>query len=154
MAGGTACCGCQVRNYGNLPADFPESNVIAVTFYLTTSRENSYYTRVKAGPSKLKLVIGDRETTATSEQAPGGTELPVDAAWWITLKFDPPAPATPGPAWQLLDGNDDIYSNVWPHSSDVDETGLQGAHEIYDCQYAALTNVWYSVQFLLAPTAP
>jgi serine/threonine protein kinase len=154
VAGGTSCCGCRVRNYGNLPADFPESNVSAVTFYLTASREDSYYTRVKAGPSMLMLILGDRETTATSEQVPSGTEVPVKASWLITFKFDPPVRAMPGMGWELLDGDDNIYSNVWPHCSNVDETGLQGVHEIYDCQYAAVTDMWYSVQFNLALVAP
>jgi tRNA A-37 threonylcarbamoyl transferase component Bud32 len=152
VAGGTSCCGCRVRNYGNLPADFPESDVSSVTFYLTASREDSYYTRVQAGPSMLKLILGDRETTATSEQVPSGREVPVKASWLITFNFDPPVRAVPGMGWELLDGDDNIYSNVWPHCSDVDETGLQGVHEILDCQYAAVTDVWYSVQLdLVAP---
>jgi hypothetical protein len=124
--------------------------VSAVTFYLAASREDSYYTSVKAGPSKLKLILGDTEATATSEQVPSGTEVPVNASWLITFKFDPPVPAMPGMEWELLDGDGNIYSNVWPHCSDVDETGLPGVHEILDCQYAATTNVWYSVQLLLA----
>jgi serine/threonine protein kinase len=150
VAGGTSCCGCRVRNYGNLPEDFPESNVSAVTFYLTASREDSYYTSVKEGPSRLKFILGGTETTATSEQVPSGTEVPVKASWLITFKFDPPVHAMSGMEWELLDGDDNIYSNVWPHSSDVDETGLPGVHETLDCQYSEATSLWYSVQLALA----
>ncbi len=151
-AGGTSCCGCQVRHYGNLPADFPESDVSAVTFYLTTSREDSYYTHVKAGPSKLMLTLGDKESTATSRELPSGTEVPVKASWLITFEFDPPVRAMPGIEWQLLDGDDNIYSNVWLHCSDIDKEGLPGAQEIYDCQYAGVRNAWYSVKLDLAPS--
>jgi len=154
VAGGTACCGCRVRNYGSLPADFPESRVDAVTFYLTNSREDSYYTRVQAGPSRLKLILGDREATATSRQALNETEEPVSTPWFVTFTFDPPVQAKPGIEWQLLDGDDNIYSNVWPHCSDVDRAGLPGVHEIYDCQYTATTDTWYSVQFNLTAQAP
>jgi hypothetical protein len=126
--------------------------VSAVTFYLTVSREDSYYTHVKAGPSILTLILGDRETTAISEQVPSGTDVPVKASWLITFEFDPPVRVMPDTTWELLDGDDNIYSNVWPHCSDVDEAGLPGVHEIYDCQYAAVTDVWYSVQLaLVAP---
>lgn len=150
MAGGTSCCGCQVRNYGSLPADFAESSVNAVTFYLTASREDSYYTRVKAGPTRLRLILGDRESTAISTKVPSGTETPVETTWLITFKFDPPVQAGPGLEWQLLDGDNNIYSNVHIHCSDVDKEGLPGIHEVYDCQYAEARNVWYSVKFDLA----
>jgi len=151
VAGGTSCCGCGVRVYGQLPADFPAGPVSAVTFYLTTSREDSYYTRVKAGPSKLLLILGDRESTATSVEVAGGTETPVEASWRVTFDLAPPVQAAPGLKWELLDGDGDIYSNVWLDCSDIDKEGLPGVIEITDCQYAGTTDVWCSVQFDLAP---
>lgn len=151
MAGGTSCCGCGVQVYGQLPTDFPAGPVNAVTFYLATSREDSYYTSVKAGPSKLLLILGDRESTAASVEVAGGTETPVEASWRVTFELAPPVQAAPGLKWELLDGDDDIYSNVWLHCSDVDKEGLPGVIEITDCQYAGTTDVWCSVQFDLAP---
>jgi hypothetical protein len=151
VAGGTSCCDCGVRNYGRLPTDFPEGDISAVTFYLTNSREDSYYTSVKAGPSKLILALGDGESTATSVQVAGGTEMPVEASWLASFDFDPPVQAGPGLKWELLDGDDNLYSNVWLHCSDLDEQGLPGVVEIHDCQYAGTTDVWCSVKFDLAP---
>jgi len=150
-AGGTTCCGCGIRAYGQLPAGFPAGPVGAVTFYLTSSREDSYYTRVKAGPSRLRLILGDREATATSEPVAAGTETPMEVPWRITFEFAPPVQAAPGLKWELLDGDDDIYSNVLLHCSDVDKEGLPGAIEITDCQYAGTMDAWCSVQFELAP---
>jgi hypothetical protein len=143
-----------VRNYGRLPATFPDSYVHGVTFYLNASRADSYYTRVQAGPSTLQLILADRPAFATSQQVPAGFDLPVDAAWLVTFEFDPPVRTTAATQWMLLDGDDNIYSNVWPHCSDLDPTGLPGTHEIFDCQYAAVTNVWYSVRFDLVPASP
>jgi hypothetical protein len=153
-AGGTSCCGCRVRNYGRLPATFPDSYVSGVTFYLTGSRTDSYYTRVQAGPSTLQLVMAGQAASATSQQIPAGLETPVDAAWLVTFEFDPPVRTTAATQWVLLDGDDNVYSNAWPHCSDLDQTGLPGTHEIFDCQYAAVKNVWYSVRFDLVPASP
>ena len=109
---------------------------------------------MQAGPSALQLVLADRAVTATSQQIPAGLETPVDAAWLVTFAFDPPVRAAAATTWMLLDGDHNIYSNVWPHCSDLDQTGLPGTHEIFDCQYAAATEVWYSVQFDLEPASP
>jgi tRNA A-37 threonylcarbamoyl transferase component Bud32 len=154
VAGGTSCCGCQVRNTGRLPAAFPDSYVGGVTFYLTASRADSYYTRVQPGPSTLQLILANRAVTATSQPAPAGLEMPVEASWLVTFEFEPPVRATAATTWMLLDGDHNIYSNVWPHCSDLDQTGLPGTHEIFDCQYAAATEVWYSVRFDLEPASP
>jgi tRNA A-37 threonylcarbamoyl transferase component Bud32 len=150
-AGGTACCGCRVRNYGQLPPNFPEADVNAVTFYLATSREDSYYTQVKAGPTGLKLILGDRESLAATRKVAGAARLPVQVPWLVTFKFDPPVRARPGTQWQLLDGDGDIYSGVWPHCSDLDREGLPGVQEITDCQYADAVDVWYSTKFDFGP---
>jgi len=147
QAGGSSCCGCVVENRGTLPEDFPKSYVRAVTFYLTASHTNSYYTSVEEGPTKLKLVLGDRESVATSQRVSPGAELPVDVPWIITFEFDPAVEAGPGTPWELLDGDDEIYSNVLLHSSNIDREGLPGTWETSNCQYAAVKDVWYSVRF-------
>jgi len=86
-AGGTACCDCGIKHYGKLPDDFPEGNVRAVTFYLKTSRSNSYYTTVKKGPTKLKFILGKRESTATSREVKPGEDLAVKVPWVIIFEF-------------------------------------------------------------------
>jgi len=151
QAGGSSCCGCVVEHRGTLPPDFPRGYVRAVTFYLTASHSDSYYTRVKKGPTKLRLVLGGRESVATSQEVSPGAELPVDVPWLITFKFDPPVEAGPGTPWELLDGDDEIYSNVLLHSSNLDEEGLPGTSETKECQYAAVKDAWYSVRFELVP---
>ena len=72
------------------------------------------------------------------------------------VMLPPLTPPNLSEVWQamLLDGDHTIYSNVWPHCSDLDQSGLPGTHEIFDCQYAAATDGWYSVRFDLEPASP
>ncbi len=66
FAGGSPCCGCTTTHSGTLPENFPSISVDSVTFYLATSRNNSYYTAVQEGPTDITLVLGESEATATS----------------------------------------------------------------------------------------
>lgn len=153
FAGGSSCCGCQLKHYGTLPNDFPEQDVDAVTFFLTTSRANSYYTSIAVGSTTLELVFTDpvskesHSSLAISKPVEDGMVLPIDVPWYMTFEFDPPVHIGPGTEWQLLDGDDNIYSAVWLHLSDVDQQGLPGTAQTYDCQYAEKRNVWYSLKF-------
>jgi TolB-like protein len=148
FAGGTSCCGCRVKHYGKLPADFPARDVEAVTFYLNGSRSNSYYKNVKAGPTKLRFVFGDKESIASSVQLPDFEHHPVKHKWFIKFLFDPPVSAGPGTKWQLLDGDNNIYSAVFVHSSDNDdEGGLPGIDEQTGCQYTHRVQSRYSARF-------
>ena len=117
----------------------------AVTFYLTGSREDSYYTRVRAGPTKLMLTLGDRKSTATSMEVPSGTKVPVEVPWLVTFELDPPVQAMPGLEWHLLDGDEDIYSNVHLHCSDIHKEGLPGTLEVYDCHKAERASAFCSI---------
>jgi hypothetical protein len=78
-----------------------------------------------------------------------GTD-PVDHQALLTFEFNPVVNVEAGVAWELLDGDDNIYSAVWPVASDIDPIGLPGAYEVYDCQYNDVTDIWYSVLFTLA----
>jgi len=147
FAGGSACCNCVTEHYGRLPADFPGGDVISVTFFLTMSRSSSYYTRVKAGPTQLKLILGKNEAIATSEQVKPDTELPVEASWLISFPFKPPARVEPGMTWKILDGDGDIYSAVGLYSSDVDLTGLPGFAKVSGCQYSRIGQSSYAADF-------
>ncbi|UCE05097.1 MAG: hypothetical protein JSW07_15955 [bacterium] len=154
FAGGTACCGCMVKHYGKLPQDFISGDVKAVIFYLNTSRENSYYTKVKQGPTKLKLILGERQSIATSVKLSDFEYLPVKHKWYIKFGFEPPVKVTPGTKWEILDGDDNIYSAVWLHSSDIDKEGLPGIEEQTGCQYTHRIEQWYSVKFDLLGSRP
>jgi serine/threonine protein kinase len=148
-AGGSSCCGCQVRHYGRLPADFPAGEVSALTFYLSSSLKDSYYTRVSSGSTRLRLVLGERESAATSVPA-SDDEGPSQARWSITFTFDPPARVAAETEWQLVDGDENLYSAVLLHSSDVADDGLPGKYEVSGCQYTRTIDMWYSVRFTRA----
>ena len=92
FAGGSACCGCRIDHYGQLPMDLPEGTVSSVVFYLRGSRADSYYTRIKNGPNRLKLIVGNRSSVAMSRQLPADEELAIKAPWILDFKFSPPAP--------------------------------------------------------------
>ena len=147
FAGGTSCCNCRVVHSGKLPNTFAAGEFSLITFYLVGSRSNSHYQRLKTGPTKLKLVLGDRSAVAMSEKVNAGTELPVNVPWIIQFKFDPPVQAAPGTAWRLEDGDNNLYSAVLLHSSDADQKGLPGIDEQSGCQYTHKVNSWYSVKF-------
>lgn len=146
FAGGSACCGCELRHYGILPADFPEMEVSSVTFYLAMSRENSFYMNPQEGSTTLTLRLGDEEASAASERAPLESVLEVDVPWILSFEFDPAVFVGPGTQWQLLDGDGDIYSAVGLHASDDSGSGLPGVSETSNCEYGRTTNLWYSVQ--------
>ena len=147
FAGGSSCCGCNIRHYGTLPDDFPSVNVNTVTFYVTTSRSNSYYTSIVNGPNDLKLKLGDSEDIASSIQLENILNDPVEHSWILQFEFDPPVSVGGGTSWELLDGDDNIYSAVWLHASDVDQYGLPGTYEVTNCQYNEKRNHWYSIKF-------
>jgi len=149
FAGGTACCNCAVEHYGNLPDDFPVCAVNSVTFYLTNSRSNSYYTSIQKGPTALRLILGNSQSRATTVEIPPGSILPLKVPWVVVFPFNPPAAAGPGAQWKLLDGDNNIYSAVWVKNSDLGRTGLPGTSRIYGsgCQYARVEKGRYSVKF-------
>ncbi len=153
FAGGSACCGCRIDHYGQLPSDFPEGEVSSVTFFLRGSRADSYYTRIKNGPNRLKLIVGNRSSVAMSQQFLADKELGIKAPWILDFKFSPPAPVTSEMSWKLLDGDNNIYSAVLLHSGDVDlQHGIRGYYKTYDCQYSRVENQSYSVRFNFAKT--
>ena len=151
FAGGTSCCGCELRHYGTLPGDFPEMEVASATFFLTMSRENSFYLNPQEGPTALKLVLAGREVETTSAEVSAGASPAVDVPWTITFEFDPPVPVGPGTPWDLLDGDDDIYSAVGLHAGDDGGGGLPGVSETSACQYARTTDLRYSAEFMGPP---
>lgn len=147
FAGGTACCNCKVRHYGNLPADFPAGKVFALTFYLLGSRSNSYYNTVQDGPTELKLVMNGRECIAISKELPDFMNEPVRHKWLITFPFDPPVYLAPQSKWELIDGDNNIYSAVLLHASDSGlGDGLPGVDEQTGCQYNHKYQMKYSVK--------
>jgi hypothetical protein len=148
FAGGSACCGCRIDHYGQLPSDLPEGKVASVVFFLRGSRADSYYTRIKNGPNRLRLTIGNRSSTAMSQHAAEGEKLDIKAPWILDFVFSPPAPVKPGMPWKLLDGDNNIYSAVLLHSGDVDlQHGLKGYYKTYNCQYSRVEDQSYSVKF-------
>jgi TolB-like protein len=148
FAGGSACCNCQIDHYGNLPDDLPKGKVSTVSFYLRGSRQSSYYTRIKEGPNSLKLILGVNESIATSQKNSTGDQMSDKAPWILNFVFSPPAPVDPLMKWQLLDGDNEKYSAVLLHSSDVDlEHGIRGFYKTYGCQYARTEQQSYSVKF-------
>jgi len=151
FVGGGSCCNCGTKHYGTLPDGFPEQDVGAVTFPLTASRANSYYTSVQNGPTALTLVFTDSfgtsySSTATSVEV-SDEALPVDVPWYITFEFDSPVRLEPGTQWELRDGDGNVYSAAWLHMSDVDGEGLPGTAETFGCSYAEKRSAWYSVIF-------
>jgi TolB-like protein len=155
FAGGSACCGCRIDHYGQLPADFPEGKVSSVVFFLRGSRADSYYTRIKNGPNRLKLIVGNRSSVAMSQQFSADKELAIKAPWILDFQLSPPAPVQPGMTWKLLDGDNNIYSAVLLHSGDVDlQHGIRGHYKTYNCQYSRVEDQSYSVKFDFVETKP
>ena len=156
FAGGSSCCGCRIENYGTLPNDFPRCEVSAVTFYLTGSRADSYYSRIKSGPNRLKLMMGDGQATAISKELPAVKGAPIEHKWLLTFTFTPAVPAEPGMPWRLMDGDNNIYSAVLLHASDHDTpedraNALPGKYKTSSCQYARVDDIWYTVKFDFVP---
>jgi regulation of enolase protein 1 (concanavalin A-like superfamily) len=152
FAGGSSCCGCRIEHYGTLPNNFPRREVSAVTFYLPASRSNSYYTKIKSGPNRLDLVMGNRRASAMSRELPAVETTPVKHKWLLTFEFNPPVPAEPGMVWRLMDGDNNIYSAVLLHASEYataadKANALPGKYKTSNCQYARTDDVWYSVKF-------
>jgi TolB-like protein len=155
FAGGTSCCNCRVKHYGNLPADFPSGNLEAATFYLLGSRSNSYYTKVQNGPTQLKFILGEREAIATSVELPDFASTPVKHKWYVKFDFAPPVSVMPGLSWELVDGDNNIYSAVLVHSSDTGQGGgLPGIDEQTGCQYTHRVEAKYSVKFDFVGAGP
>jgi hypothetical protein len=151
-AGGTACCGCGIKHYGELPSDFESRSVRAVTFFLTGSRENSYYETVSVGPTRLKFKLGTKEVEAESRKAYRGETKPLNLPWLIRFEFDNPVYAQPGMPWSLLDGDNEIYSAAILHLSNMksrenERYALEGISDQNGCQYTYKQPVWYSVRF-------
>jgi hypothetical protein len=147
FAGGSSCCGCVIKHYGELPEGFPNTSVKSVTFYLTISRNNSYYTTIENGPNDLKLILGTGEAVATSIALSNTSYDPVEHTWYLQFEFTPSVAVGEGTSWQLLDGDNNIYSAVWLHASDINQSGLPGTYEVTNCQYAETRSHWYSVMF-------
>lgn len=156
FAGGTSCCGCTVKHSGVLPDEFPETEIKRVRFYLSGSRADSYYTRVRAGSTRLRFTLGSRSTIAPSEELSDFQLQPMKHKWRVDFTLDPPVSVGPGTPWQLLDGDNNIYSAVFVHSSDNgDEDGLPGIDEQTGCQYVHRIDARYSVRFeTVIPEAP
>jgi hypothetical protein len=151
-AGGTACCGCGIKHYGELPSSFESRYVKAVTFFLTGSRENSYYKTISVGPTRLRFKLGEQEVEAESRKADPGETQPLDLPWLIRFEFDDPVYAQPGTSWSLLDGDDEIYSAAILHLSNIrsrenERYALEGTSDQNGCQYTYKQTVWYSVKF-------
>ncbi len=108
FAGGSACCGCNIRNYGTLPDGFPDLDVKSVNFYLTTSRSNSYYTTIQNGPNDLKFILGDSESIATSVELSSKISDPVEHSWYLKFEFNPSVSVSENMEWELLDGDNNI----------------------------------------------
>ena len=153
FAGGSACCGCRIDHYGQLPTDFPEGKVSSVVFFLRGSRADSYYTRIKNGPNRLELTVGNRSSVAMSRKVPADKKIAIKAPWILDFRFSPPAPVKPGMHWKLLDGDNNIYSAVLLHSGDVDlQHGIRGYYKTYNCQYSRVEDQSYSVKFNFVET--
>jgi serine/threonine protein kinase len=151
-AGGTACCGCSIKHYGVLPARLEPGYIRTVTFYLTGSRKNSYYSTVREGPTTLRFILGDRQVAADSRKALAAETGAPSLPWVIQFEFDSPAYARPGMRWELLDGDENIYSAVLLHQSNIPskhntEFALEGTADQDGCQYTFKRTVWYSAKF-------
>jgi len=126
-----------------------------VTFYLTDSRDNSYYTQVSHGSAPVKLELGANVTTAWSQKVEdSGIDLPgvLNVPWVISFVFDNPVSVIPGQTeWKLLDVDDNpaTYSAVILHMSDVQDNGLPGRLVQGGCTYKEDMDTWYSATFEL-----
>ena len=147
FVGGSACCNCVVDSVGNLPDDFPATDIQSVTFYLLTSRSNSEFDKIKVGPTELKLILGDSQVNAMTQELPSETMDPVQHLWYVRFDFDPPVSVGPGLEWKLLDGDGTWKSAAVAHTSDKPSGGLPGRYITKGCSYARTENHWYSVKF-------
>ena len=89
---------------------------------------------------------------ARSREALPGETRPLDLLWVIRFEFDNPVSARPGTAWELLDGDNDIYSAVLLHQSNIAsqhnaQFALEGTSDQNGCQYTYKKTVWYSAKF-------
>jgi hypothetical protein len=143
-----------VEHKGILPEDFPNGELDSATFFLTASRRDSYYTRIKQGPTTLKLKVGDQVATATSEKVAPATAEPVPHAWKLRFVLERPVDVGPGPQWHLFDGDNNIYSAALLHanSKPTDEDrrqALLGCSYTAQCKYAKTKDLWYSSEFVI-----
>ncbi len=154
FVGGSACCNCVCDSEGKLPTDFPTTDVHAVTFYLIASRSSSVFDKIKVGPTKLKLILGNSESIAFTSVRPSEVMDPVKHQWYVTFTFDSPVHVGPGTDWKLLDGDGTWKSAAIAHTSDKPSDGLPGKFITKNCQYARTENHWYSVKFDFAAVEP
>ncbi len=154
FVGGSACCNCLCDTEGKLPADFPPTNVHSVTFYLLGSRSSSVFDKIKVGPTKLRLILGNSQSVALTAAWPSEVIDPVKHKWYVTFIFDPPVQVGPETEWKLLDGDGTWKSAAIAHTSDKPSGGLPGKFITKNCQYARTENHWYSVKFDFAAAEP
>ncbi len=154
FVGGSACCNCLVESKGNLPSDFPVTDINSVTFYLLTSRSNSFYTTVKKGVTKLKLILGSSQASADTVELQNAVTDPVQHQWYVRFTFDPPASVGPETDWKLVDGDNKWTSAAIAHTSSKPSGGLPGKYITTNCQYARTENAWYSVKFEYMQAGP
>ena len=154
FVGGSACCNCVCDSEGRLPADFPSTDVHSVTFYLLASRSSSVYNRIKVGPTKLKLILGNSQSVAATAVRPSEVLDPVQHIWYVTFTFSPSVRVGPGTVWKLLDGDGTWKSAAIAHTSDKPSGGLPGKYITKGCQYARTEDHWYSVKFDFAAAEP
>ena len=154
FVGGSSCCNCVCDAEGKLPNDFPATDVHSVTFYLLGSRSSSVFNKIKAGPTKLKLILGNSQSSALTVARPSEVIDPVKHKWYVTFTFSPPVSVGPGTVWKLLDGDGTWKSAAIAHTSDKPTAGLPGKYITKNCQYARSENHWYSVKFNFASVEP
>lgn len=154
FVGGSACCNCVCDSEGKLPKDFPSTDVHSVTFYLLASRSSSVYNKIKVGPTKLKLILGNSQSVAETAALPSEVMDPVRHTWYVTFTFSPPVKVGPDTTWKLLDGDGTWKSAAIAHTSDKPSTGLPGKYITKGCQYARTENHWYSAKFGFAAAEP
>lgn len=147
FVGGSACCNCVVDSIGSLPDDFPATEVNSVTFYLLASRSCSVYDRIQVGQTRLKLILGDSQIEAETQELSSEAMDPVRHKWYVRFNFDPPVSVGPGTEWKLLDGDGTWKSAAIAHTSSQESEGLPGKHITKNCQYARTEDAWYSVKF-------
>lgn len=155
FVGGGSCCNCNTKHYGTLPSGFPTQDIDTVTFFLTTSRSNSYYTSIVVGETNLKLTFTNPDATKTysstatsKEVAVTGVQLPIDVPWYVVFEFDLTIEDVgPNWKWEIGDGDGQWNSAAWLHMSDIGTDGLPGEAQTYGCGYAETRPGWYSVLF-------
>lgn len=154
FVGGSACCNCVVDSVGSLPDDFPATEVNSVTFYLLASRSNSVYNRIKVGKTRLKLILGNSQVEAETQELSSEMMDPVRHKWYVRFNFDPPVSVGPGTEWKLLDGDGTWKSAAIAHTSSQASGGLPGKYITKNCQYARTEDAWYSVKFDFSAAQP